>query len=317
MKKMKRMNTLFAGALAIILSVSLVSCSDDDNSSAETYNTQIKITDSPVDDAEVEAVFITVADVQLDGRSLEGFSKTTIELSALTNGDTQLLGNLDLEAGDYSNLKLILDTQTDAAGNAPANYVTTQSNGTVALTVTNPELQVNETVSVLAQAGNVLVIDFDLRKALVAKADGTYDFAVSSQLSNSLRVSNTLQSGMIQGTANSTLGGSNRTIIAFAYEQGTFTEADAEANANGVRFANAVTSSVTTGTNNQFSLHFLEAGNYEVQFASFVDDNNDGRLEFEGRIETSSNTAIELNNISVGANTTTTLDLSLLAVLGL
>ena len=317
MKKMKRMNTLFAGALAIILSVSLVSCSDDDNSSAETYNTQIKITDSPVDDAEVEAVFITVADVQLDGRSLEGFSKTTIELSALTNGDTQLLGNLDLEAGDYSNLKLILDTQTDAAGNAPANYVTTQSNGTVALTVTNPELQVNETVSVLAQAGNVLVIDFDLRKALVAKADGTYDFAVNSQLSNSLRVSNTLQSGMIQGTANSTLGGSNRTIIAFAYEQGTFTEADAEANANGVRFANAVTSSVTTGTNNQFSLHFLEAGNYEVQFASFVDDNNDGRLEFEGRIETSSNTAIELNNISVGANTTTTLDLSLLAVLGL
>ncbi len=317
---MKRMNPLIAGALAIFLSVSLVSCSnDDDNSSGttDTYNTQIKITDSPVDDAEVEAVFITVADVQLDGRSLEGFTKTTIELSALTNGDTQFLGNLDLEAGDYNNLQLILDTQTDASGNSPANYVTTQSNGTVALTVSDPQLQVNETVTVLAQTGNELVIDFDLRKALVAKADGTYDFVIGSQLSNSLRVSNTLQAGVIAGTATNTLGGSNRTIIAFAYEQGTFTEAEADENANGVRFANAVTSSATAGSDNQFSLHFLQEGNYEVQFASFVDDNNDGRLEFEGRIETSSNTAINLNNVNVDANTTTTLDLNLLTVLGL
>ena len=110
--------------------LTMASCSknEDDNTTpeeAEAYNTSFKITDAPIDNANVDAVFVTIADVKVDGASLEGFSKTTVELSALVNGETETLGNLDLAAGSYSNIELQLDYVTDDDGNTPGCWVET------------------------------------------------------------------------------------------------------------------------------------------------------------------------------------------------
>ena len=87
--------------LGLLLGLILfVSCSEDDSmeeteTGGETSgSTSVYITDSPVDDAEVEAVFITVSEVMINGKSIEGFNTTTIEISSLTEGRTELLGEL-------------------------------------------------------------------------------------------------------------------------------------------------------------------------------------------------------------------------------
>ncbi len=66
---------------------------------------------------------MTVSDVKVDSTSLEGFSRTTFDLSVLVERRTEILGNLHLEAGSYSDIELELDYATDAAENAPGYYL--------------------------------------------------------------------------------------------------------------------------------------------------------------------------------------------------
>lgn len=70
----------------------------------ESYATTFKMTDAPVDNANVGAVFVTVSDIKVEGISLEGFNKTTFDLSTLINGQTKTLGNPQMEAGSNSNV---------------------------------------------------------------------------------------------------------------------------------------------------------------------------------------------------------------------
>ena len=146
-----------------------VSCSknnDGDNMEAESYDTTFKITDAPIDNANVEAVFVTISDVKVDGTSLEGFSKTTIDLAALVNGQTETLGNLNLKAGSYTNIELELDYATDATGNAPGCYVKTVDGEKDQLEASANTINVNDTFEVFAAATNEIIIDFDLRKTI-------------------------------------------------------------------------------------------------------------------------------------------------------
>lgn len=102
-----------------------MSCSKngDDAMEGESYNTSFEVTDAPIDKAEVEAVFVTIANVSVDGKSLEGFTATTINLAALVNGKTEALGNLDLQAKSYSSIVFELDFDKDVNGEAPGCYV--------------------------------------------------------------------------------------------------------------------------------------------------------------------------------------------------
>lgn len=305
--------------LALVLLIGVVSCSNDDNSNDQAkYNTKVYITDGPIDNADVQAVFVTIADVQLDGTSLSGFTKTTVNLTALQNGNTQLLGNLDLAAQSFTNLTLVLSTDSDATGNSPANYVLTESNAKIALATTTGALVINSSYEIVADAENKLVIDFDLRKAIVTDAsNGGYNFASQAQLQNSLRVVNTLKAGTVTGTATNNTGNNDNVTIAYAYNKGTFTSSESNENSSSVRFANAITSSVATGVNNQFGLYFLHEGNYEVHFASYEDTNNDGNLEFAGMINAEAGVNLNLLDIAVTSNTEVNLQVVLMAIMPL
>ena len=163
----------------------IVSCSDNnenDNVEKESYQTTLKMTDAPIDNANVEAVFITVSDVKVDGNSIEGFSKTTFDLSALVNGQTKTLGNLQMEAGTYSNIELVLDYTNDMDGNSPGCYVEMADGTKDKIEASSSTVNITDSFEVFATNTNEIIIDFDLRKT-IKEEQGTlesdFDFVIS------------------------------------------------------------------------------------------------------------------------------------------
>lgn len=295
-----KLNNLFKTGLVVLSLGVVVSCTKDEESSPSEngkYNTEVAMTDAPIDDANVKAVFITVADVKVDGQSLEGFQKTTIEISSLTNGKTQTLGNIDLASGAKSDIVLVLASDTDASGNAPANYIVTANDETQALITASNEIEINDSFNVEEANDNRMVLDFDLRKAIVAEGSTGYKFVSNSELSNSIRVVNEINAGIISGTVT---GDSSAKTVVYAYEKGAFSASESQSNGSGVQFANAVSSTVVSG--NDFGLHFMEAGDYELHFASYSDSDSDGKLEFEGLLNVTTATDLNVLNLAVGAN---------------
>lgn len=300
---MKNYGKVAGIVLMSILTMTSCSKSEDDAmpKDGEAYNTTFKITDAPIDDANVKGVFVTIADVKVDGTSLEGFSKTTIELSALVNGKTETLGNLGLTAGSYSNIELQLDYVTDDDGNTPGCWVETAEGEKDAIESSASKINVKDTFEVFAKASNEVVIDFDLRKT-IKKEQGTtssnFEFVSMSELSAGIRALNEESTGMISGTASDAEGTSDK-IVVYAYEKGNF-DAETETKGKGessVTFANAVTSSTVASANGSYSLNFLSEGDYELIFVSY---NKDGdQFFFNALLEAESNTGLDLGAISI------------------
>lgn len=305
--------------LGLLLGLILfVSCSEDDSvdgSNEDGQNpTSVYITDSPIDQANVEAVFITVADVKVNGKSLEGFNKTTIQISSLTKGKTELLGKLDLEAGNTSNISLVL-ADTDAAGNAPGNYLVLNGGAKEEL-AGSTEINLNDQVEIVEGASNEIVMDFDLRKSVKQEAND-YSFVTKSQLQSSVRAVNTLKTGVVTGKADNTSNAGGDVVVAYAYKKGQFSASEKNANSAGIAFANATSSSVVSKSNGEFEIHFLNEGDYELHFASYSDDDNDGKLEFSGMVEANAVSNLDLNGFTVESNSEVNFQISFVGLLGL
>ncbi|WP_051205602.1 DUF4382 domain-containing protein [Salinimicrobium xinjiangense] len=306
-----KLNSLLKLFLLVLFAGTIASCSTDDddatNGSEQTYATKVYITDAPVDNPEVTGTFITVSEVRVNGKAIENFQKTTIEISSFTNGKTELLGELNLEAGTTSDIVLVL-SETDASGNGSGNYVLTADGQKHALTQTATEISVADSAEILASAENQLVLDFDLRKSITSGAENAYTFSSAAQLRNSVRAVNTLKAGTITGNVSNMGNYDSEQMLVFAYKKGDYNDSEKNPNSGGVRFANAVSSSVVNNSDGKFSLHFMEAGEYELYFHSYADDNNDGKLEFEGQLEMAGSGNLNLNSVNVDANSTVSVE---------
>lgn len=288
----------------------LSSCSDDDNGSDDPNQmmgqASVKITDAPIDNAEVEGVIVTVADVKIDGESYAGFEgKQTIDLMAYQNGNTKLLADGDLETKSYSEISLVLDYETDTDGNSPGCYVEKTDGSKESLSVTgesNAEITLSHDFMVESQSQASLVIDFDLRKT-VSKANDEYQFVAESDMESRIRVENENETGHIKGESED-IPSSDETFVVYAYAEGSFdaeseTTADSESD---LLFANAVTSSRVEG-NGSYQLSFLEEGEYEIAVAKYT-TNNSGEAQFQGLFDlslliggnVSSTTVVEVNS---------------------
>ena len=300
--------------LALALPFLTYSCKDDSATPAGEGNGdfRVEMTDAPVDDANVKAVFVTVADVKVDGESLQGYSQTTVEVSALTNGQTELLYAGELAAKSYQKIELVLEDGATAVNGGPGCYYVNQDNQKMALEVANDGmLTLQESDFRLTESGSVTsVIDFDLRKALVRTEDATkpYAFAAGARLQNSLRMVEKGRTGTLAGTVKNE-SQTESEIVVYAYKQGTYAASEAEADRDDELFLNAVSSS-KVNANNEYQLSFLEAGTYELIAVSYVDQDQDGELEMKGRFNTSVIGGIDLGLLSVSASTTTTIDFS-------
>ncbi|WP_139958384.1 DUF4382 domain-containing protein [Flavicella sediminum] len=269
----------------------------------EANKTNFHMTDAPTDNTNVKGVIVTVADVQIDGVSIEGFSKTTIDLLQYQNGVTELLGNLELQAGTYSNINLVLDYETDASGNSPGCFVELKDRTKTALQNTQSSIQIKDSFEVFANTTNNIVLDFDVRKAIVSDNDSEFKFVSTAEMRESIRIVNEDDTAEIEGNAND-MDDSSEKIIVYAYEKGTFnaaTETQGQGQSN-VLFANAVSSSFVSDFTGNYSLNFIESGEYELHFASYTDEDNDGELEFSSVLIAESITNIDLTNLNVNAN---------------
>lgn len=301
------MKTLLKNSAYLLITVLIVlSCSDDDNiqsdMSAETYNTTFKMTDAPIDNADVEGVFVTIADVKVDGQSLTGFSKTTVELSSLVNGQTETLGNLDLKSGTYSSLELILDYESDQTGSFPGCYVALVDGTKDKIESSSSTITIHDSFEIFASNNNEIIIDFDLRKTVKedeSTLSSDFDFVSVSEISAGIRTVNEETTGRISGNVNDSENTSDK-IVVYAYEKGAF-NAEVETKGQGesnIQFANAVTSSAVTGLNNSYSLNFLKEGEYELIYVSYSQGEN-SKFEFNALLEAESSTGLNLGAISV------------------
>ncbi|QYA25329.1 DUF4382 domain-containing protein [Gramella sp. MT6] len=306
----------FGLLLGLIL---FVSCSEDDSmeepdGSGGANATTIYLTDSPVDDTNVEAIFITISEVKVNGKAIESFGKTTVQISSLTQGKTELLGELELDAGTTSDITLML-SETDASGDGPGNYIMTTDGGKQEIS-TATELNINDQVEIFGDTQNEIVLDFDLRKSLIAEG-GNYSFVSESQLENNIRAVNKMNTGILTGNVENTSEADGEVVVAYVYESGSFNESESNANNEGVNFSKAVSSAVVSNSSGDFEIHFLEEGDYELHFASYSDIDDDGHLEFSRMVNASTASSIDLSGFTVEANSEVNLQISFAGLLGL
>lgn len=314
---MKR--SFFSSKLLVALTLMFFafSCDKDEPATMEadaSGDFSVEMTDAPVDDANVKAVFVTVSDVRVDGNSLEGFSSTTLEISALTNGNTEMIFDGQLAADTYSKLEIVLEDGMDAVNGGPGCYVLTSDDTKIALEAANDGVitLADSDFTISESSETAAVVDFDLRKALVRADDETkpYRFATESRLEESVRFVTRDRSGTLTGTVTNNTE-EEGTVVVYAYAQGTYQASEAQGDSDDALFLNAV-SSTTLNSNMEYTLAFLEAGNYELVAVSYEDTDNDGSLEMKGSFELQGTTGLDLLGLlEVKANSSTTANFSL------
>lgn len=302
----------FSKITAALLLLSFAIFQACEKGSNSTGKMQLEITDGPIDDANVKGVFVTVADVKIDGKSWSGFKgKTTIDLMAYQKGQTKLLGEGELEAQAYNQIVLVLDTETDAAGNAPGCYVLDAQNVKKQLSGgANFEITVKGDYEIESDQTQQLILDFDLRKSLGYAAGGTtqFTFASAAELSSAIRLFVKAETGTIKGVCNDLVSGSEK-IVVYAYKKGTYNvnvEKQGQGTAN-IQFANAVNSAVVAN-DGSFQLSFVHNGDYELHFIGYEDTNNDGTLEAKGELIASLNGELDLLGLLLSAAVTLNLN---------
>lgn len=313
-----RMKHLKLSFLLLLMGVAFVQCTKEDspdNPEAEG-NLQLEITDAPIDDAMVSGAFVTIANIQVDGEDFAGFTgKQTIDLMAYQNGNVKGLGLGKIKAGTYSKIALILDHATDESGNSPGCYVATMDGKKHDLSVgsnANQEIVLNQAeVKIEEDQTSTLLIDFDLRKTITSDNSGSgsdYKFVTTAELEAGLRPVKKEMAGTVEGKCDNA-GLFTEKVIVYAYQKGMYNK-DVEASGQGssqIQFANAV-SSAEVQADGSYSLNFLEEGDYEIVFIGYKDADNDDRFEVAGNLSLTITGSLNLNAISVGAQSTTTID---------
>jgi hypothetical protein len=324
-RNMKTVIVSWMKALAFgFASILLISCHDT-NEPGGKGNVQFELTDAPSDDANVRNVFVTVTDIKVDGKSIGGVTKTTLDLKAYSQGSTKVIAMASqFDAGTYNNVTLVLDLNSDANGASPGCYIQTVDGSRYKLKNTadgTAEVVVSRDYEVVSNATTKVVIDFDVRKAITYDVNDEvrYRFVSDTELNRAVRLVVKEHSGAIKGTYNESTPIVSEKIVAYAYKKGTFS-ASTETQPQGetqMYFMNAAGSSeVKSGLNGrEFTIAYLEEGDYELYFASY-EATPSGRMSFKGVLQAEMNVDGTVGNrISVGAGTTVSISTIVMGIL--
>jgi hypothetical protein len=237
---------------------------DEPEQAVETGTLKLYLSDAPMDAENVTGIYIDIDEIQyhLGNQWIaceEFVGNQTYNLLELSNGNSTLLGELTLPAGNYTQIRFILDIAEKGSHKTnPGCYVEFADNSTEPLFVPSGnetgykaigrfEVTANETVVVTA--------DFDVRKAVVV--------AGSSYILNpTIRLIVNSQAGSISGSITNS---SNCTdIVVFAYGDGTWREKETNDPAGQKsRFPDAITSG-KMDEEGDYSLSLLSAGTYDL-----------------------------------------------------
>jgi len=270
---MKYIGKLF---LAILMGVFVFACNETNENA--TGKASISITDAPIDDANVEAVFISINSVEVKGpdgwKTLDAFEEPIkIDLLSYQHGEAYFLTEETLEAAAYNEVRLILDIQekTNGIQQNTGCYIEYKDGTTQPLFVPSGGQSGYKAKGdfVIPAGGTVaLTLDFDVRKAIV-KAGNSGKFI----LKPTVRLVANEDAGLINGTFDAEDSTFNKVVV-FAYANDAFDTSETEEPAEEeVRFSNAVTSS-TVAEDGTFTLAFMNSGTYDFYFANFNEEGN-------------------------------------------
>jgi hypothetical protein len=302
MKNIKQMNrSIMRTILVIFLGLNIIACSDDEKAVGRT---NISLTDAPIDDENVSAVYISVLGVEVKNAdswiTLETFGEPeVIDLLSYQNGESYFLTEKEIDAGEYSEVRLMLDIQTKMNGVQQNSgcFIEYKDGSTKPLFVpSGGQSGYKAKGDFTVPSGGVvnITLDFDLRKAIV-KAGNSDKYI----LKPTVRLIANQDAALITGVFN-TEATLFAKVVVYAYENDTFTADETnEPEAEEVRFSNAITSSGINETG-EFTLAFMSSNTYDLYFASYDIDGN--YLELLG----------SLNDVELTAGTNLTLEVNLI-----
>jgi hypothetical protein len=263
----------FSLFLAIVAVAAILFAGCERDNSKGTIN--LAITDAPIDSEDIVGVYITVTDVQyhISGNNFESFpdfeGPKFYNLLDLTRGESEMLGTLELEAGQYTQIRFILDAPERGMA-TPANpgcYLEFGDGTTQALFVPSGSQTGFKGVGAFTVPSNGSVditADFDVRKSVVvAGMSGMYILKPTIRL-----VVNNEAGKIVGGVTNIP---ENTEILVFAYEDGVYTEAEAaDPAAESPRFPNAVSSDMVD-EGGAYHIDFLAPMTYDLVVVANVD----------------------------------------------
>jgi len=234
----------------------------------------LSLTDAPVDSSSVTGVFITINEIQLhtsdDGWvTMEDFEgPQEFDLLDLTRGESDLLGAFNLEGGNYTQIRFMLDAP-ELGESKPVNpgcridfkdgsshpLFVPSGNESGFKGVGNFKVPVNGTVEVTA--------DFNVRKSVHMTGSASPRYILRPVIR--LVVDN--EAGAIRG--NVTNIPEDTGIVVYAYEDGVYQPEEAEEPADTTlsRFPNAV-SSDRVDSLGVYHIAYLATGNYDLVITS-------------------------------------------------
>lgn len=282
---MKTLKTLIA-ALVVTTGLVFTSCDDNNDEMSGTGTVSVEATDAAVDAENISGVYLAIDEVQVIANGTVKNSITfdepeTFNLMAYQNGQTKFLGEAEVDAGAYDEVRLILNSTSQA-------WVEFTDNTTQEIDVpsgSSSGYKIFGDFEVLANGMSEVVLDVDLRKALVKQGNGDYNLRPTARL-----ISKTT-SGTIQGAIDMSDYQDADKVVVYAYLEGTFNDSEMSEPAEGSsRFEGSINSAVATSTGS-FTLAFMPEGDYELIVAEY----NEETLSNETKFETATSVEVEIN----------------------
>lgn len=281
----------------IILFAFFSGCEEDD--SAQNGTMSLSITDTPIDNEEITGVYIKINGLEYHSQDSgwqtfeEYEGPKTFNLLELTDGVDEMLGTFEMEAGQYNQLRFLMDIPNMGQGQPtnPGCYLKFKNGDSTSLFVPSGGQSGYKAVGAFQVPSNgtvELLADWDARKAVVKTGAAQYI------LRPTIRLIAKNEAGSIAGGI-SNIPDAADNIIIYAYEDDIDQEdIDKEAAAPAeeeTRFSNAVTSA-EMGEENNYKLWYLAPMTYDLIVVKYVDGEYHsvlGKIE-DVKVESNSNT---------------------------
>lgn len=235
-----------------------VTNSDETSSDITTGTVALSLTDAPTDDESIKGVYVTFTALRYQYKNVDESNESdngwqdvnlseprTVDLLALQDGNTTLLNQTDLPAGEIDHVRFVLDVDNC--------YVLLEGNITEMLTVPSGDQTGYKAIGgfTIPAGGTISVTaDFDLRKSLVINKN-------KYLLNPTIKIIDDIEIGGISGAMSLDANGSK--VIVYAYEDGSWDDNESNATNN---FGNAVLS--TDATDGDYTLPWLTVGDYDL-----------------------------------------------------
>jgi hypothetical protein len=248
---------------------------EDKNNGTGTLN--LSLTDAPTDQPDITGVYITITGLEYhkQNNSWQTFEAyegpKTVNLLDLTDGMSEMLGSFEMEAGQYNQLRFMLDAplRGESQPSNPGCYLEyNDGSETAPLFVPsggNTGYKATGAFTVPSNGSVELTADFNVRKSVVET--GTQDLYI---LQPTIRLIVNNEAGTIAGgITNLPTDGSE--ILVYAYEDGTYSDTEAaEPDVETSRFPGAVTSDALD-EENSYQLNYLAPMTYDLVVVRTLD----------------------------------------------